>query len=240
MHPLHRQVRQAWEELVRQYNWRLTLDLAAITAQLEAQSDARGALEPKAITDLIKEHFCRRIYAGLSNQEQTAAEDLMLACEQNARFHGVAEEQIADIAAETVRRVIQYLPTIKQPERVLAFAFKILYRLLPTTNQQEIVASDLPPNTFETLGAVTELEEIVAQRLMYAQLLVLIRQKIPNDTQRAVVIRSVFFEETPRDIAADLNLPPEQVRLAKSRGLQRLREDNEVLHLLQSQSIDVK
>ena len=239
-HSLHTRVTQVWDKLARQYTWRLKLDLIAITEELELESNPNQPLDDKALEDRIKWHAARYIFNGLRNQDQAAAEDLMLACERKARQYGVAEEEVADMAAETVRRVIQGLPAVREPGKLLKIAFITLYRLLRTLNRLEIVESDLPPNTLETHSTTTELEALVAQRLMYDELLALIKQKIPNDIQRAVVIRAVFLEETPRDIAAALNLPPEQVRLAKSRGLQRLRETNEVRRLLQSESIDVQ
>ena len=79
---------------------------------------------------------------------------------------------------------------------------------------------------------VSDMAAEVEQRLVNQQLLDLLRERLPNNLERLVLLRIVALGDHPRDVARDLGLPLHRTRIAKSRALQRLRADPLLLHLL--------
>jgi len=80
-------------------------------------------------------------------------------------------------------------------------------------------------DTIDTIGNVE-------QDLVLEELLALLREKLPNDMERLVLLRMILVGDHPRDVARDLGLPLHRSRIAKHRALKRLREDNDAMRRL--------
>lgn len=177
------------------------------------------------------------LYRGLWRREERAAQELWLACYRLALNRGWSPDDAEEVAQETIARVLDKLDSLRTPESVIVWATMICRTVQLERAKQR--AAELPPPQpdEETTGAAepagpVDVAASVEQDLVFRDLADLLRSKLDNPLERAVLMRIVLFGDHPRDVARDLGLPLHRARVAKHRALKRLHADDETVRRL--------
>ncbi|HEY1015283.1 MAG TPA: hypothetical protein VGE07_21435 [Herpetosiphonaceae bacterium] len=230
---LSTRIQAAWHALAERYQWSLAGDNAQLERFIAAATPAPEALDEPGLRNLIIQWYNQQLYGGLQRREEAAARELMLICLRVARSRATGEHEAQDIAAETTRRVIERLPAIKQQGMLIGYSLRVLASIVRerrANQQREPISDDAigePANPAQTA-------ELIEQRLVNSAIVGMLRRKLANEREFIVTVRVILLGEQPRDVAASLGIPLHQARLAKSRALQRLRNDPECLAFCRS------
>jgi DNA-directed RNA polymerase specialized sigma24 family protein len=215
--------------MVRRYGWSLVQDeeqfldeaLAEFGSMMDAQPLSRRAWLA------VKRTYSVLLDQGLRDRNDTAAWELYLALFRQARPRW-SEAEAEDLAQEAFARIWPKLATFRSAQALLTNAYFMLLtveRSYRTRIGHEAAIPTRIASEQEEIMDPADLAADVEQRILSETIVSRLRAALPNDLQRRVVIRTVIFGENPRDIARDLGLPPQDIRLAKSRGLKRLHDD---------------
>lgn len=225
-----------WQALSRQYSWQLVDDPQPLVARAVAHFAGRSEVSEKQICAVLVGYYNEQWYQRLQRQERRAAEELMAVCRQQARAYRLTDVQQEDLAYETVKRMIDWLDSVKDPKALLGFALVTLRRLAQDmlTDAREIVESDVPSRVLERFTTEALVADTVEQQLINEQMLTLFRKKLPNQLQLLAIVGTIMLDEKPATIARELNIPVAQVTLARSRALARLHADARFMEFCQS------
>ena len=230
-------LRAAWRKLARRNDWALVedeepfLDLAA--AELDSLNAAGATKERAEIA--VWRAYSALLYRHLWRRQERAAQELWLACVRLALRGGRPRPEAEELAQETIARVLEKLPSLRSPQSMLSWAITI-FRTVQREQTKKIAAvQPLQPDDDEVTRELADPADMaleVEQRLTSQALVAQLRAKLPNDLERTTLLRVVVLGEHPRDVARELGLPLYRTRVAKSRAIQRLSQDEELLALL--------
>lgn len=241
--PIAESLRTAWEGMSRRNDWLLVADqqafLRTAAEQFAVLSD--GNPMPGNVQLALLRAYGVLLYQGLRAHQERAAYELWLACYRLALRDGWAPTDAELVAQESVARVLEKLDALRAPESMLAWSLSIYRTVRMSLRKQAQAERDIQASdeAADQVAAAMNLAVDVEQQLLTTQLLDVLREKLPNQLERLVLIRVVMGGEQPRDVARDLGLPLHRTRLAKSRALQRLRGDPEFLKLLGESTDDI-
>ena len=230
-----------WRGIVARNDWRLVDDdprfVPRVLQDLGDNADDTSMLELGLL-----HAYRRRLYSALRQGSGRAAEELRHTCLLRARAYGLDDEGAADASQETLRRVLEHLDDLQAPEAIVSWALTIQRSMLrdrarraSTTSLEHGLAS----------GAITEPAEpqdvakTVEHRIVVEQLASLLEGALRNPMERLAVQRIVLRGDKPREVARDLGLPTHQIRVHKSRALQRLRADPIFMNACEQLAIDL-
>jgi DNA-directed RNA polymerase specialized sigma24 family protein len=234
--PIDERLRATWQQMSRRNDWILVGDQEAFLYSVANELSALPEDEPLArrMQVALLRAYGALLYSGLHAQQERAAYELWLACYRLALRDGWAPADAEVLAQESMTRVLEKLHTLRAPESIIAWSLKI-YKTVRTSLRKQGHA-DEPIQAGEemiaNIAVTADMAAEVEQQLLTRQLLDLMRAKVPNELERLVLLRVVIQGDHPRDVARDLNLPLHRTRLAKSRALQRLRDDAQFLQIL--------
>lgn len=225
---LANQVAETWQKLVDYYNWQYIPHASIIIQQTIEWYEREAISDPTFIKPQLIMHYTEMLYAGLQQQVESAALDLQRACIQIGRRSGYSDAELEDFAADAVVAVIKKLSTIK-PQTLLGYAFACMRNGLKAKK----------PNAFHyeeerdqhSYSAHDPSISKVEQELTDAALARLLQETLDNQTEFIIIYRSYFLDEKPQTIAKKVALKPEQVRLIKSRTLNKLRNNPQVMQV---------
>lgn len=224
-------VTMIWRELVECNQWQYLTDptplLTAVATEVTSSTVSDSTLRNK-----LTRSYSDYLYRGLQAEDEAAAQELWRICQKVALSRGLPLEHASTAAQETVSRVLPRLNTIKEQGSLIAYCLAVLRSVIP-----EHFASTQPDSLDQLLEAAPQQEPVdssvtaeqVEERVLNKQILALLRAKLPNPFERILMIRWVLLGDKPRDIARDLNIPPERVRVMKHRAIERLRNDEEFM-----------
>lgn len=227
---IRNELRDAWRRMARRNGWSLARDEEQFLEQALVEL---GKLQEDQPLNLraqmaVRCAYSARLYQGLLDRDETAAQELWLTLFRRALQRGWSEAEAEDLAQEAVARVWEKLSTIRSAQSIFAFAFYMLLTVERKYRTQVVHEAPLTTSVEGDLKKIidpTELAADVEQRIMSETIGSGLRAALPDNLQRLVLIRVVIFGERPRDVARDLGLPLYRTRLAKSRALERLRKD---------------
>lgn len=237
--PSQVQVRAIWRQLAQRNEWRLVVDEAQFFAQVDAELRQLSSATPTE-TDIrraIRRAYSALLYEGIAARDNQAARELWRAFIRIALRDGSTPEEADDWAQETVTRLIEKQASIRSPQNLLAWAmmlFRTVRRDLkrPMSHETQLKRED--SDRLEETADPADIAAEVERQVLGEELIPLLRAKLTNDLERLVILRIVFMGDHPRDVARDLGLPLPRTRLAKSRALQRLRDDPQFMRLIES------
>jgi DNA-directed RNA polymerase specialized sigma24 family protein len=223
--PLRLTLAELWSSMSRRNDWALVDDLDAFLSNTESESQLLACLIT-AITCLklaIKRCYGQILYTGLTARRERAAQELWAAC-YRAALRSCPPTEAEEVAQETITRVLEKLPTLRDPRSLILWAIRIQARLIHELQQRTTKAGEpLAQQHAEELIDPTELDELVITQLGSSRLLDLARQIIRNQLELNALLRFALLDEKPGDTAIALGVKPTQARVAKSRALQHLR-----------------
>lgn len=233
-----RDVRAIWRELAQRNDWRLVDDEAGFIGEaLDELGALTSAGDPEALLRLaLLRAYNRRIYQGLAAGHERATAELRETLWRMALKDGCAERHAQDLAQEAVARIFEKLATVRDPGSFMAWARTTLFRLQIRPDKARL---ETPYPTAED-GSVREIADPadmaaqVVDSVAEQDLRALLRARLPDELDRQVVWRGAVLLERSSDIARDLGIAPDLVRLRKSRALRRLRDDQRFLRTLRS------
>lgn len=225
-----------WRALAARRDWRLADDEAQFIDQVLAEYarlDCQNSVARCGALALWRS-YGTLVYAGMVERRERAAFELLAACVRLSLRGGWTYADAEEIAQEMVARALERLGTLRSPQAMLTWALRIQRTV---QNERRDANGGLLPlerddGSEVALVVAPDLVLEVEQAVLGDALLAHLRRLLPKDFERFVVIRCELFGDKPRDIAAELGLPQPYVRLAKSRALQRLRDDAELLQFL--------
>lgn len=234
--PLETRVPAIWQHLAQQNRWQLVEHPEPLVRQAIQELGATEAVSDRIIRMALTRIYSRHLHAGLEAQVERAAQELWLACARLAQRRGLPQDQAAAAAQETIRRVLERLPTLRDPGALIAYALRVLQTVLPAQAERpgESLEQGLLAGLLDEPIAASATATDVEQRLIDEQIRQLILAKLPNELERQVLLRWVLWGDKPRDVARALGVPLARARIAKHRALQRLRDDAEFMRFSRS------
>jgi DNA-directed RNA polymerase specialized sigma24 family protein len=234
--PARHELRIAWRQLSQRNDWSLATDEAAFLRHAASELEALAADAPSGgrIRLALLRAYGVLLYNGLRTREDRAVYELWLACYRLALHDGWRRQEAELLAQETILRVLEKLHTLRSPQSIISWSLRIYRtaRTAFTAREQTDEPFQGGEDAIAELADPIDMAAEVEQRLLDQQFIDLLRMKLPNPLERRVLLQVVMFGDHPRDVARDLGLPLHRTRLAKSRALQRLRDDAEFLRRL--------
>jgi len=238
-------LRATWHQLARRNDWQLVADEAMFLAQVAAELTALGgdSTQGERVRLAIERTYSGLLYQGLAERQERAAYELWLAFPRLSYRRGWTQPEAEEIAQETMARVLAKQPTLRSPQSMLAWSLTVLRTVQRERHQQPSTPELLPHPAADDdeprePADLTNMAAQVEQALVNQDLMRLLAQLLPDTLERLVILRVVGRGDKPSDVARDLGLPLHRTRLAKSRALQRLRQDAQLLAMLESLSGD--
>ena len=149
-------------------------------------------------------------------------------CYLRGRRYGLDEDTAADVAQETMRRVLEHLGDLHAPEALVRWALAIQRSIVRDRSRRMgavSLESGLASGTISEPVDPHDDVTTVQWRVVAGQLAGMIERTLTHPMERLAVMRIVLGDEKPREVARDLDMPLHQIRVHKSRALQRLRAD---------------
>lgn len=228
-------LRAIWRQLAQRNNWTLVRDEAAFLDQV---IDEFGRLTDAGTRDQLQRRALERAYSvllhrGLWQRDERAAQELWLAFVRTGLRRGDTRDDAEEHAQEAVVRALEKLPDLRSPQSLLAWAFTILrtVRRERALGNHDGVPSQNEERLYETADSANLATE-VAQRLTNQRVAQLLRDRLPNELERLVLLRMVLYGDPPRDVATELGVPLYRARVAKHRALLQLRNDDQFRQIL--------
>lgn len=226
-----------WRRLAQRYDWRLVDDEAGFLDRVAAEYATlrEDVTAGRRQYTAVKRAYSTLLYRGLWGREERAATELWLAFMRTALGRGDTRPEAEEWAQEAIACVIEKLPSLRSPQSLLFWAFTIFRTVQRESRKwskaEQSFQDDDDGRPYEAPDPV-DLAALVEQDLADQDLLRLLAAHLLNDLERLVLLRIGVFGDHPRDVAADLGLPLHRTRLAKSRALKRLREDETFMRML--------
>lgn len=231
-------LRVIWRQLAQRNDWSLVENEAVFLDQAATEFEQlnRATMVGERMRFAIWRAYSVLLYRGLLSRQERAAQELWLAFVRTALRDRWSQPEAEELAQEVVFRVLDKLQNVKSPQGFLGWAFRIFrtarrdHRAQMNAEYQQNTENDRTDEPVDPTDLATEVEQLLIDQ----QLQALLRAKLPNDVERATLLAIVVFGDHPRDVAQRLGLPPHRTRLAKSRALKRLRQDEGFLQTLRT------
>lgn len=222
-----------WHTSTQRNNWELVDDVPTFLQHVaqrfedsaEPDDDALELEIVRAYNGVLHRAFKRR------DKQERAAYELWLTCMRMACSWNLADDELENVAQEVVARMIKKIPQIENPESTILYMRQVIRTVVreqradnPTISLDAAIeiGSSMEPQALQATAAAAE--QAVAEQ----EILALLRRKLANPLERAVLIRMVLLGERPREIAAELGITAHTVSVICYRVKQRLRADPEV------------
>jgi RNA polymerase sigma factor (sigma-70 family) len=235
------ELRALWLQQARRNDWALVEDAAAFLDQAAAEfSILINAKTPgERLRLAVSRTYSALLYRGLRSRQERAAQELWLTFVRTALRDRWPRAEAEELAQEAIARILERLPAIESPQGFLTFAFKLFFRLLRDSRgrqqreqqrEQSFQANQEEPAHEPADPA--DLASEVGQDMIIQELWTLLQARLSNELERRTLWRIIVFGDDPRDVARDLGLPLHRTRLAKSRALARLRQDEAFMRMV--------
>lgn len=233
---IRQELNTVWQQLAQRNNWQLVSNhdvfLSTVATEFQLLGDDTPFHQRARIA--VLRAYGLRLYHGLQARQDRAAYEIWLACYRLARRDGLAPSEAEVAAQETIARVLEKLHTLHTPQSIISWSLRIFRTVrMALMHPRQAEQPIHPDNEVELeVADAADMAAEVEQRVLSQQLIAILQAKLPNWLERLVLLRVVIFGDQPRDVARDLGLPLYRTRLAKSRALERLREDEHIRGLL--------
>lgn len=227
-----------WHTSAQRNTWELVEDVPAFLKHV-AQRFA-GAAEPEdaALEIAIVRAYNAVLHSAFKQQDkrEQAAYELWLTCIRMAHSWNLSDDQLESVAQEVIARMIKKIPQIDNPEATMLYMRQVIRTVV--REQREDKPSISLDEAIETGSLVepqaAQMTAVAAEQAVVEQeILELLRRKLPNALERAVLIRIVLLGEKPREIATELGITSHTVSVICYRVKQRLHADPEVRQFLE-------
>jgi RNA polymerase sigma factor (sigma-70 family) len=237
-------IRAIWQQLAQRNDWTLISDdeeqfLDEAVQEFDSLTD--DLAEQKRLHMAVQRAYGIRLYRGIRQRKERAAQELWLAVLRTALKRGIASQEAEELAQETIVRVIDKVESLRTPQSMIAWTFaifrSILYRQpepLASVDSSQAEDEDMQSEIADT----TDVAEEVSKRVLVEQLQQLLDARLPNPRDKLVIMRIIIYDDKPRDVARDLGVPDYQIRNAKSRALAKLRADSDFIQLIRDLAND--
>lgn len=235
--PMTDDLHNVWRQLSKRNDWKLVTDEANFLAQAAAELlELTDTVPTEAQIRLaLTRAYGVRLYQGLQQRHDLAAQELWFACFRMALREGWQEADAEVLAQETVTRVIEKLGTLRSPQSIISWMLRIFRTVRTSYNERQRSEEPLLFDEDDTSepAAPMDVADDIEQQVLGEAILTLLDQQQLNPLERMVLVRIVMIGDVPRDVAHDLDLPLHRTRLAKSRALQRLRNSTHFMQQLE-------
>ena len=235
------ELRALWLQLARRNDWALVEDEATFLDQAAAEFNVLvNAKTPGArLRMAVSRTYSALLYHGLCREQERAAQELWLTFVRTALRDQWPRSEAEDLAQEAIARVLDQLQNIKSPQSFVTWAFKLFFRLLRDSRERQHMRqqreqpfqADEAERTYEPADPVDTAAD-VEQDMVIQELWALFQAKLSNELERRTLWHTIVLGDDPRDVARDLGLPLHRTRLAKSRALARLRQDEAFMRMV--------
>lgn len=222
------QVIDMWKDLAFRNDWRLIENPYPFVCELvtSLRSSHAGTITPEKIKIALARSYSKALFRKFTDREERAVIEVYSFCMRVAmRLYPRDREDAEDIVQETLERVWGRLHHLRHAESFtpwIAMILRTVHRSRYSSFRMGIsLTSDI-----DVIDPSTDVEN-VDQEIINEQLAKLIQSMLTNHLERTILLHIMINGDKPRDIARDLQVPLNVVRVAKYRALQRLR-DNEV------------
>lgn len=221
-------LQRIWQQISRRNDWLLVEDEAAFLEQVLAEARVLvgdGAVSEEALRVAARRSYSARLFRGLQMQEERAAQELWLAAFRLSIRAGWTQPAAEDLAQEMMARVIEKLPALRSPQSLVDWVLMILRTVQRDYRRQHPDVQQLTNDEGQQREPAdpSDLAERVEAGLLSELITAELEAALPKERDRLILLRTVLAGDKPGEIAKDLGIPAHQVRLAKSRALDRLR-----------------
>jgi RNA polymerase sigma factor (sigma-70 family) len=239
-------LRTVWQRLSTSYEWKLvsSYEIERLLERAKTIIDeldfASSNMRKLAEIGIVRA-YSEQLYRALLERKQQAAAELWQLFRRSGLRDFSNEQEAEEIAQEAVVRVLKHLDGLKQPQSLITWAFRIfktvkkeyLARIKKEQEHSKQTHASQEEDQLEAEYAdPVDLFERIDQVQVDQQLMDALKQALPKELERYVILRVVALGAVPRDLALELGLQPHYIRLTKSRALKRLRENTAFMHLL--------
>lgn len=238
MEALHfEEISGVWQQLARRNGWQLVADEAAFLAQVEAllRELPDEEVTERRIRVALYHGYNQLLYRGIFRREERACAELLATFFRLARRE-VSSDEADECAQAAFVKVLEKLPSLRQPQSLIAWALRILRTVQRDQRRgqgtEESYQGDTDDDRASEPADPGDLAREAEQRMIDRELIVLLRGCLRNDLEFQVIMRMMLFGDKPRDVATSLGLPLYRARVAKSRALQHLRDDEQVMRYI--------
>lgn len=129
----------AWQRLAQRNRWTLVDSVEVFLAEARAECAALAdSISTAAQAEVAVERaYGRRLYQGLSQRDDRAAEELRVRCYRMARKRDWTHEEAEDIASEAVLRALAKVQQVRAPENMLGWTLMVF-----KSAQQQLIKQD--------------------------------------------------------------------------------------------------
>lgn len=225
-------LRTTWQQLSTRNNWALVTDeesfLRHAKEEMNNLQDIRSPEQRMRVA--LMRAYSAVLYAHVRERSEQAVQEVWLAGYRLALRDRFASDQAEVLAQETVALVLAKLHAVSAPA---SFVFWMM-RVYQTARAKELRVqnAEVPLPSREEAQAMFDQIALIEHMVLGQQLLEQIKKRLHNELETIALIRCVLGGEYPHDVAHDLGLLDYRIRVAKSRALQRLRNDAEFKRLL--------
>lgn len=230
-------LRATWHQLSKRNAWALVADEEAFLDQAAAQVQQLSGDQPlgERLRVAVQQTYSTLLYRRFQARDEAAAQELWLTMVRLSVAAGWDQASAQELAQEAFARTLEHLPRISSPQGFLSYAIRILITVRRDYAKQRAATQPLVDHEGDPdePAAPQDLASDVEQSILSATIVDLLRAALPNELERTVLMRTVLFGDHPRDVARNLGLPLHRTRIAKCRGLQRLRSHQQLMTLIE-------
>jgi len=220
------EVQAAWRAMSRRYGWSLVSDEAALVERALSECQQLSTEGKPAAARLgVWRVYGALIHTYLLQGSDQAAQEVWRMFAYTAMRWGWQQPEAEELAQEAVARVLTKITALKSPAGFLTWALRVLSTIRKEAQTSEPSESLSLSSAAQAQPDDQDLAYNAEQRHIEQDIAAQLRAFLPNEFERAVLMRVLISGEKPRDIASALGIPMARVRLAKSRALQRLRNE---------------
>lgn len=185
-----------WRAIAARNDWRLTDDDPSFAAH--AVEHLLPGSDTSTLERALLHAYRRRLYAALERGDDQAAGEVRRMCYLRGRRYGLDEDTAADVAQETMRRVLEHLGELHAPEALVSWAL-VIQRSIVRDRSRRMEALSL--NSGLASGTISEPVDphddvtAVQWRVVAGQLAGMIERTLTHPMERLAVVRIVLGDE---------------------------------------------
>lgn len=232
--PLHLALQRVWQQQSAHHGWKLVDDETHFLRAALIEALALACLEAAllCLRNAVRRTYSVHLHRGLQARRDQAAMEIHQALYRTALRRRMPDEA-EECAQEAIAMILKKLPQLREPRSLFAWAFRILATVEQRLNQHAVRESaPLDETLLDQIVDPTDLEAQIVAALSSSELLQAIVSLIPNTLERTVVLDTIVYNANPRDTATRLGIDSTRVRVAKNRGMERLKNQPSFLDLL--------
>ncbi len=215
-----------WRQLATHNQWHLIGDEQTLLDQVCAE--VQPSSSDRDLRLAMQRIYSQRLYQGLQEREERAAYETWLFCLRLGMRDRIGEDEANTLAQEATTRILQKLDQVQSASSFIAWVLKV-FRTTKRDLRSKLPGPPPPPNPDDPPDAEpsdpTDIPTVVEQRDFEQALAMQLQAILTNQLEYITLSRYIFSGDNPRDVAHDLGLPLYRTRSAKSRAIQRLRQN---------------